>query len=383
MEHAMLSPSSATRWINCTPSAKLESKEENTTSVYAEEGTLAHHIGELKLRLHFKQISQSKYNSEIKKAEKHELFKREMHEHTDKYVSYVIEEFNTVDLVSENAQAYIEVKANLSNYVPESFGTSDTAIVCKDSIHIIDLKYGKGIKVDAMDNSQLRLYALGLLDSYKDLKSTYNIKKVKMSIVQPRLDHISEDEISAEELINWGENIVRPAAKKAFEGKGLQKAGAWCRFCKVKAKCSTIASENMKLARHEFKDPHLLSDDNLADIFGKIDILVDWAGAVKKHMLAEALKGTTYQGLKLVAGRAMRKWTDEKEVSNALIDDFYSDKQIYDIKLKGIGDIEKLVGKAKFVDLLSGLVIKPKGKPTLVPRADKREEINTAKDDFK
>jgi len=381
--HALLSASGASRWLNCTPSAKLEEKaQQSKTSVYAEEGTLAHEFGQIGIQHAVKRISDKVYNAEIKKLRKHVLYTTEMEPEVQKYIDYVLEVFNAVKAVCPDAILLIEERLDYSHLVEGGFGTGDVCIIADGTLYVIDLKYGKGVQVDATDNAQLKLYGCGALRKFEML---YDIHTIQLVIVQPRLNHASTFILSADDLNTWGEEFVKPRALLAYAGEGHQVAGSWCKFCKVKAMCKTLAAENTKLAQHDFADPNLLTDKELITIYGQLDMLVDWANSVKEFILAEALKGKQWEGYKVVEGRSNRKWVDEDKVMLTLFDALYDDTQILTKKLKGIGDIEKLVGKAEFPKLLGDLVIKPQGAPTLVPDADKRPALGSleqAQNDF-
>lgn len=382
-KHAILSASGASRWLNCPPSARLEEAVEDTTSDYAREGTLAHEFADIGLRYAIGTLDTKQYESLAEALRSEDLYDPEMEDEVDKYVTYVLEEYQMAKKRPSGAIILVEEKVDFSYYVEDGFGTNDASIIADRVLEIVDLKYGKGVKVEAEDNSQLKLYALGALLKY-DL--CYDIDKVKMTIFQPRLDHISSWEITVEELYHWGEATVRPTAELAYNGEGLQKAGEHCRWCKVKARCGTLASYNTKLAKMEFKDPHLLTDAQLLMVYEQSGLLVDWANAVGDYILKEAVNGKAWPGYKLVEGRSNRKWTNEQEVIKTLKEKGYSDEQIINMKLKGIGDIEKLVGKKEFPDVLGTLVEKPEGKPTLVSEKDKRPALGSAeqaKEEFK
>lgn len=378
--HALLSASGASRWLNCTPSARLEEYFSETTSIFAAEGTLAHGFGELGLRKAIKLITLRKYNSEVKKLKLLELYNPEMDTEVQKYVDFVLGQYNVAKKQTKDAVLLIEEKVNLTEYIEKGFGTCDANIIADDVLEVIDLKYGKGVKVDADENPQLKLYGLGALSLYDMM---YDIKTVRLTIIQPRLDHISTWEISVEDLRSWGESIVKPKAEQAYEGKGLQRAGTWCKWCKAKARCATLASQNLKVAKHEFKNPHLLTDPQILEVYKQVPVISDWIKAVGDYLLKEALGGKAWEGYKLVEGRSNRKWKDEDKVKEVL--ELYEDIEILNTKLKGIGDIEKLVGKANFNELLGALIVKPAGKPTLVEKSDKRPAmgIEQAKEDFK
>lgn len=381
--HALLSASGASRWLNCPPSARLEDaiKEEKETT-FAAEGTLAHELGELELRKSMKLITAAAYKKEFNKIKKNEFFTEEMPEEVEKYTTYVLEEYAAAKKKVSGTVLLIEEKIDLTDFIPDGFGTGDAGIISDGTLEIIDLKYGKGIEVSAENNKQLKLYALGMLRKFE---LAYDIRILKLTICQPRLNNFSSWEISAEDLETWGRVEVKPKAKMAHEGKGLQKCGDWCRWCKVLATCSTAASYNMKLAKHEFKSPHLLDDTLIMHVYDQIPMLLVWAEAVKKHVLAEALDGKSWPGLKLVEGRSVRKWANEEEAIKILNGNLYESEKFITTKIAGIGVVEKLTGKSDFDRLLSHCVVKPQGAPTLAPEDDKRPAlgIEQAKKDFK
>jgi len=382
-KHALLSASGASRWLSCTPSARLEEEfGEDSRSAYAAEGTLAHEFGDLELKLKFGFIKKAEHTKQRKRLEKNEFYSSEMDDEVDKYVEYVSEQFAMAKREHNGATLIVEERVDLTEYIEEGFGTCDANVIADETLEVIDLKYGKGVKVYADNNEQLKLYGLGALRIY-DL--AYDIQKVRLTIFQPRLDHYSSWEIDAEELRSWGEKEVKPKAELAYQGEGLQHAGEHCRWCKVKAKCATLASYNTSLAKHEFKSPHLLTDDLLLKVYNQLDLLNDWANAVREHFLKEAINGKKWPGYKLVTGKSNRKWADEAKVQEALKKLGFDQEKYINSKLKGIGDIEKLVGKKEFPDVLGSWVEKPEGKPTLTVESDKRPALNSdqqAKEDF-
>ncbi len=381
--HAFLSASGASRWMNCTPSPSLESQFENETSQFAQEGTLAHEFADLALQKATGKMNARDYNKETKKHRGNELYTDEMEGQVEKYTTYVLEEFGAAKKKTVDAVNLIEAKVDLTDFIDEGYGTCDDIIIADGTMEVIDLKYGKGVRVSAVDNSQLKLYGLGALKAYEML---YDIVTVKLTIVQPRLDSISTWEIPAADLLAWAEKEVKPKAQMAFKGEGLQKAGEWCRWCKAKARCATLAAKNVELAKHDFADPHLLTDAQLMEVYKQGPLLSIWVDAVGTYVLKQALLGKKWPGYKLVEGGARRKWLDAQKVIKALQKEGFKDLQILKSDIKGIGDIEKLLGKVKFRDVLSDLVMKPPGKPNLVPESDKRPEmksINQAKNDFK
>ena len=363
LKHAVLSASSSHRWLNCTPAPRLESEVESKTSIAADEGTAAHNLGEYKVKkaLNMKaRKPKSKYDCD------------EMEIYTNDYANYVIEQYEKVKETCKDPIILIEQKLDFSEYVPEGFGTGDCIIVGNEELNIIDLKYGKGIVVDAYDNPQMKLYALGAVELYDDL---YDIKNITLTIFQPRRENISTFTITYEELMNWAENELREKAKLAFKGEGEFKNGDWCTFCRVSPTCRKRAYENLKLAEFEFEKPSLLEDYEIEEIINQIPHLTKWADDIMNYVTDMAItKGKKWQGYKVIEGRASRKYVDEEQVLKAAIDNGFND--IYKSSLIGIGDMEKLMGKVKFNEILGHLVHKPKGKLTLVPASDKRQEVN-------
>lgn len=384
-KHAILSASSAARWINCPASARLEEGKADTSSIYADEGTLAHEIGDLKLRIKSNvgpvgaDSSYREWTEDLKKLRNHELYSSEMEDYVEVYVNYVLENWVKAKNTTPDASLIIEQRSDFSHVVPEGFGTSDANIIADDLLEITDLKFGKGVKVDADNNPQLRLYALGVLKGFLIL---YDIKRVRMSIVQPRLDHISTEEITVDELNAWAEDVVKPAALEAWEGEAEAKPGAWCKFCKAKPNCKALAEHNLALAKHEFADPRQLSDSEILNALEKGALLTDWFKTLNEYVLSSALSGKSWKGYKLVEGRANRKWADEDKALKVLTGKGFKLNEITNTKIKGIGDVEKLVGKADFNKM--DLTIKPQGKPALVPEDDKRPALGVeqAKKDF-
>jgi len=382
-KHALLSASGASRWINCPPSARMEEDiPSKGSSSFAQEGTLAHEFADLELRIktHTGKIGKgTDYDRWKDQKEKHKtnaLYDPKMDDHVKVYTDYVLEQFAVAKKKTVDAVLKIEERTDFSYLVPEGFGTSDANIIADGLLEIVDLKYGKGVKVDAKKNSQLRLYALGLLRKF-DL--VYDITKVKMTIVQPRLDHIDSEILTVEELTQWAEEVVKPSADQAYAGEGDCNPGSWCRWCKAKPVCRALSNHNTELAKKEFADPKTLEDDELVAVYEQTGLLVDWANSVGQHLLEEALKGKSWPGYKLVEGRSNRKWQDEERAIEELSETYGKD-QIVNTKIKGIGDIEKLVGKGE----VNHLLIKPPGKPTLVPESDKRRALGVeqAKKDF-
>lgn len=385
--HALLSASGAGRWLNCTPSAKLEDKYgEKKSSVYAEEGTLAHELSELYLRKDvLETINEQDFDARLEEIMANSLFNEEMLEVVPIYTDYCSAQLAEAKTANLLAVMEIEQKLNLTEYVPESFGTADCVIINDDLMEVIDLKYGKGVPVYAEWNKQLMLYALGALHKYDAM---YDITEVRMTIVQPRINNISSWQISVEELKKWAEEELKPKAQLAFEGKGELSAGDWCRFCAVRNQCRKLYEQQLEIAQHEFAEPALLTDDEIADIVRRTPKLIEWANSITEYAQVKALnENKQWPGLKLVEGISRRKWVDEDQASNTIFARCpeLTEDEVFNMKLKPITSIEKIVGKKRFAELLSDVVIKPQGKPTLVPLEDKRPAMGygQAQIDFK
>lgn len=372
-KHARLSASSAFRWINCPGSVALSDQcPAPASSSYADEGTLAHAIGELKLRYVNDEISKRQLNAKMKPLLQNEYYCGEMEEATSYYADAVIE---ALEAAGEDAELMIEQQFSLDRWVPEGFGTSDAVVIGGGVIQVIDLKYGKGIKVDARNNPQLRLYGLGAANLFDSL---YDFDTVRMTIIQPRLDHISTEELPLSELLAWAEDDVKPRAQMAMDGTDYTAVGDWCRFCPAKAVCRKRAEYNLSIAKDDFRNPPLLSDEEIGDVLRRADELQHWVKDVGDYALEQALAGKQYDGWKLVEGRSVRKYADDLKVAEALKAAGYDEAMLYERKLYGISAMEKIVGKKRLTETLGDLIIKPAGKPVLVPESDKREAINTA-----
>ena len=376
-EHAILSASGASRWMNCTPSARLEGaiKKESTSS-YAAEGTLAHAYAEHCLN----EVVKGKHDYDAERAfDNNPDFSKEMKSEVMKYYEYVLETFAEAKRITKDTKLIVEQKLDFSDYVPEGFGTGDAVVITSEELYVIDLKYGKGVKVDADYNPQLMLYGLGALNEFE---AVYDISKVHLCIMQPRLDHVSEWEISTDILKQWGEEVVKPKAQQAFNGEGECKPGDWCRWCKVKATCKALADENLALAKHEFAEPKTLTLDQLVEVYEQIPLLTDWADAVAKHLLDQALNGEEIKGYKVVEGRSNRKFSDEDKVKERLTEMGYKPEDFTTVKLATLTALERLIGKKDFSDKIGDLVIRPQGKPILAPESDKRPPYSSAEKDF-
>lgn len=376
--HALLSPSGSHRWMHCTPSARLEENLPDSTSSAAEEGTVAHELAEYALEAYLK----GEYTPLLddlptpKHVATNQYYSSEMDKYVTDYVCYVCDIYE----LEEKAEMSIERKFDLTSYVPECFGSCDCDIVGKKVLNVIDLKYGKGVQVDATDNSQLMMYALGVLRTLSP-KRQAEIETVRMHIAQVRLGNYSVFEMSARDLTHWGIHVLRPTAEKAFAGQGETVVGSHCKFCKFKAQCRA-QRDSLVGDFEELGDAKALSLDEIADLLTKVDMYSDWLSSVKSHALSEALAGKNLKGWKLVEGRSVRTITDEEKAVEILVDMGYTEEELKNHKLKGIGDLEKKVGKKALAIGLGDILVKPKGAPTLALESDKREAIQPTIDMF-
>lgn len=369
-KHALLSASSSHRWLNCPPSALLCANEEDTESPFALEGSEAHSLCEFKLNKLLGNLTK-----DPTKSLKH--YDNEMEDCAEEYVQYVMDRIEKSKESCKDPIVLVEQLLDFSNWVPDGFGTGDCVIVADETLFVIDFKYGVGVTVDSERNSQLMCYALGAVNLFDAL---YDIKFISMTIFQPRRENISSFVISKEELFTWAKEVLMPAAILASKGEGEFKAGSHCQFCKVKSTCRKRAEYSMELARYDFEMPPVLTDSEIEIILEKVDELISWAGDIKEYALKEVLRGKVWSDWKLVEGRSIRKYTDEKAVAKKVKEAGYDP---YEHKVLGITAMTKLLGKTKFNELLKELIHKPQGKPALVPISDKRPVMNTAADDFK
>jgi hypothetical protein len=368
-KHAILSASASHRWLNCSPSARLEQEFTDRETAAAAEGTAAHALCEHKLRKALKQQSRkpiSQYDCD------------EMDNYTDGYVQFVLEIIAEARQVCADPIINIEQRLDFSCYVPDGFGTGDCVIISDKTLHIIDFKYGQGVLVEADHNPQMMLYALGALHVYDSL---YDINEVAMTIYQPRRENISTWTIPVAELKVWAEDELKPKAALAYEGKGDYHPGPWCTFCRAAVKCRARAEEKLRLAQYEFALPPLLLDTEIEEILDKLSDLTSWANEIMEYAQDTALNhGKQWKNWKVVEGRSNRKYTDEQAVITASNVAGYLD--IFRKTLLPLTEMEKLMGKQNFQTILGGLVHKPAGKPTLVPMSDKRPPIASANTDF-
>lgn len=380
-DHALLSPSSSKRWLNCPPSARLAESVENKSSVYADEGTLAHEIAQNALELwdrdlYYPEIDELPVPDDLAKSP---YFSEDMVRHVGSYVDFVVNEFHAMhkEETGGNVIGYWEATFDLSKYIPESFGSSDATLLSPTILHVIDLKYGAGVKVSAQSNTQLMIYALGMLNAIPEAQRG-DIKEVRMSIVQPRLDHYDTLTMSANDLLVWGEKVLKPKAKVAWEGGGEQKIGDHCQFCPLKAQCraqyDAITSDF-----DEECEPLLMTDEEIVEMIGKIDRYRSWINSFDQFVYQEAMNGKKWTGYKLVEGRSSRKITDPDKVRNELLDEYLED-EIMNISLKGVTDLEKLLGKKVFAARFGKYLKSQPGAPKLVPESHPGTEYNSLSD---
>ena len=374
MAHAVLSASGSKRWLSCPPSARLERKFPDKAGEAAQEGTLAHALAEARIRHWLGEISENGLTLRIDNIRHDALYSPEMGEYVSEYVDLCIEKINAAQGV-----ALVEERLDFSRWVKNGFGTGDMVIIGDGVLEIVDLKYGKGVPVSAEGNTQMQLYALGAIKQYGYI---YDFDHVRMSIFQPRNGGLSTQLMSVDELLAWGESI-KPIAELAYEGKGEFKAGDHCRFCRAAAQCKALADYNLEIAKLEFRDADLLTDDEVSFVLERVDGLVRYAEKIKTFALAEALKGHKWPGFKIVAGRSNRRITDAVEAVKLLRGAGYADDVIYKpLELQTITDLEKTITKKKFGEILGSVVEKPPGKPTLVPADDERPEYDPVQSEF-
>ncbi|WP_455046374.1 DUF2800 domain-containing protein [Mogibacterium timidum] len=368
--HALLSASSSHRWIHCPPSIRLGERYENRGSEYAAEGTEAHLLCEYRL----KQMLGIPMEDPVPGLQ---YYSKEMEANAEGYAQYVAEIYEKAKESCRDPIVLIEQQVSYEKWVRDGFGTADALVVTDGTLHVIDYKNGKGVLVECEGNSQMMCYGLGTLEMFDGI---YDIQNVAMTIYQPNRDNISTSMLVREDLLEWAETVLAPAAALAFEGKGEYSCGEWCQFCPVKHICRARAGYAMELVRYDFADPDVLEDEDIEDILARADTLTSWASDVKDYALRQALSGKEWKGWKLVEGRSNRKYTDEEKVAETVKKAGFDP---YEKKLLGITAMTQTLGRKRFNELLGGLVMKPTGKPVLVPESDKRPAMNTAKDDFK
>ena len=374
--HAVLSASASKRWLTCTPSARLEAtlpepKRPAHSFDYSQEGTMAHSLAEAKLRHHYNQIGYEEYQREYEIIKATPYYNEEFEEYVDNYVLYVRSQ------IGEGDRPLFEQRVDYSDWAPDGFGTADVVVLSQRKVRVIDLKFGKGIPVSAKDNSQLRLYALGAWNKFKE--EFPEIKEVEYTIVQPRLDSITTDQTSIARLVDWANYFVKPKAKKAWAGSGEFVAGDHCQFCRAKAVCRARSDFVNEIASLEFREPALLSDEEIEVALSRAGQLRSYVSDLEDYFTDRAInQGVTPRGYKLVPTKTHRRISDEPLVAKILLDKGYKEEEIMEpASLKSIAKLEKLGKKGHIVDLLSSLIVKPEGTPKLV------KDDNSAQEDFK
>lgn len=369
--HALLSASSAHRWLICTAAPKLEAQFPDTTSTYAKEGTLAHEICELKLTKYTTTMAKGTYTKKLNALKKHELYDPEMDETTDAYFDYI-----KASALSYPAPPAIQIerRVNFSDYAPGGFGTADCLILAGDTLQVVDYKHGKGVVVDADHNPQMMLYALGAMHDFAML---YHFKTVKMTIVQPRVGSISEFSCPADELLWWGENVVKAKAAEAMSDAGTFEPGEHCRFCRAKHQCKARSEHyaELRTTARLHADPRLITPDDLGRYLQYAGELKKWAEDLQEYALSECLEGNSVPGWKAVEGRGSRSFTDMDAAFAVLEKEGVEECLLWERKPLTLAQVEKVVGKKRFTELVGEMVIKNPGKPTLVPEFDKRPAV--------
>ena len=374
-KHAFLSPSSSERWFHCPPSAWLCEQFPDQGSVFAAEGTEAHSLCEHLLHELLADEGYESYEGTADPRPEMTYYTSEMEECCQGYVQFIWERMEKWRALGEKPRVFVEQRVDLREYIPESMGTSDCVILTEHDIEIIDFKYGMH-RVPA-SSLQLRLYALGACELFARLYE--DLSRVHMVIYQPRIGSVDECEMSIAELYRWATEELRPRAELAFAGQGEFCAGEWCRNCRARRVCRELAAKQLEMARYDFRDPPLLSDEEIGEVLGKVDALIAWVNGVKEYALSAALAGRRFPGWKLVEGKAVRKFTDDRaveaRVSAAGFDPFEK-------RMLSLTALEKKMGRKDFANLLSDLVVRQAGKPVLVPESDKRPEMNPASVEF-
>lgn len=389
-KHAILGPSASSRWLVCTKSARLEQSFPSVEGEAAAEGTLAHSLGELIIAHRRQAISNKDFRAQLKAIKENKHYNQAMYEYCDDYAVYVLEQYSKALAVCKDAKLLVEEMLDLSEFVPEGFGTGDVGIVADYVADIIDLKYGKGARVEVVDNRQLKIYALGWL---RDHGYLYDIKTMRLHIYQPRMNNIASWEISYDDLMQWAEDELKPQAALAFNGEGEYVPGKHCQFCKAKTTCKANALYQQSIAQEDFKDimldepelvsPDLLRPEEVSRILDRAEAYKNWVEAVKDYALDKAKQGTKWPGYKLVEGRSVRKLTDIPAVEKLLVKHQFDRGKIFKPQeLVGITEMEKVTGRKFFDEHIAPFTSKPAGAPTLAPESDKRKEYRDASADF-
>lgn len=374
--HALLSPSKAKQWLACPPSARLNAKLAERfgeqSSEYAKEGTTAHALAELKLRLELGEINKFNFDAQKKLLVGVDS---EMDRYTDIYIDEVLGRYYAAKKRCPDTLLLVEQRLDMSPWIPGCFGTGDAVIVSDDTLEIADLKYGKGVPVSAVENPQARCYGLGAINEFGAL---YSFKFVRDTIIQPRLDSITDETLTKEELLSWGESI-KPLAEQAWKGEGKYSPGDHCRFCNARAICKARMLDAFDLFSYGFDSPDVLPDDAIPGILRVADVAEQWIKDVRTYALNQALNGQEWNGFKLVRNkRPARAFLSDEDAASQLMRAGYTSDQFMSTKLKSVAEIEKLLGKKAFEALLAPMVVQGEGKLTLVPEDDKRVEYESA-----
>lgn len=374
-KHALLGPSGAARWMACTPSARLEEGTPNKSTVYTEEGTLAHRIGELNLRATFERAD---ITSDVAAAVQDPLYDQSMAGYVADYADYVLGLMDDACKRCADPAIFIEHQIDATDYIPEGFGTADCVIIADGVMDVVDFKYGRGVAVDAERNPQMMIYGLGCLSAFDCI---YDIDTVRMTVYQPRIDNVSTFTMPAADLREWGETVLKPRAALAWAGEGeYAPSPETCKWCKARARCRALADYEMSQIKRDFDEPALLAPAEVAEVLAAGAGFVEWYNAVKDYALDAAENhGEKFPGWKLVEGRSNRVYTDEKAVAKALKAMGYAAADIYKPRtLRGLTELERQIGKRQLAEIIGDFITKPAGKPTLVPASDKRPEIGSA-----
>lgn len=389
-KHAALSASSAHRWLNCPPSVRIEEQFPDSGSDYAKAGTLAHSIAELKARKYFLEpMSQRTYNSRLKKLKSDPHYDKGMDNATDEY----LEHLKSLAMSFGDTRPFValECRVDYSNYAPDGFGTADCIMIGAGRVCIVDYKNGSGVPVEAENNPQMMLYALGVLQVYAPIYGN-SITDISLSIVQPNAGGVKAWNTTTDALIAWGNTAVRPIAQLAYAGEGEPCAGDWCRFCRAKAKCATRAAKMLELeplmgaapaaGNNAAKNKQLLSDAEIGDVLSRGEGIAAWIKNLQDYALHTILTGGEIPGYKAVAGRGSRSWIDTDQAFETLQSRGVAEALLWERRPITAPALAKALGEKQFAEVTDGLVIQTPGKPTLAPETDKRPPYNSAEQAF-
>ena len=381
-KHAVLSASGAHRWLECTPSARLEASLPSQTSAYAEEGTLAHKLAEAAALYATGQSGEAEYNEQLAEIKKNEYCTADMLEYCWDYAELIKSKRRALEEKTGDATVLIEAQISFGNWVPAGFGTADCLILADGYMEVIDFKYGKGKRVDAFQNPQMRMYTLG---AYQTYGLVYDVEHITMTIFQPRISNgVTSDEITIKEILDWGENYVRPRAALAYDGKGdFSPSAETCKFCKAKAICKARAEENLK-AFDDAPDVFLLTPEEAGRILEKASDIEAWLKDLENYVQSSIMAGAKIAGWKIVEGRSNRTFSDAGKVAEKLIENGISEALIYKPReLITLTQMEKDFGKKAVAEMLGDLIVKPAGAPKLAPESDKRPEYSSKEEILK